>query len=171
MLTPLLPGVLVLALMTALAQAAPGQATNPEATHNAATLALHQPLQPELRVSPQEPESENDQLFPRFQLELQGSDEGMFVLGNNIFTARQLGQFLLGFTEFLEGAHTLEDGRTLVLRQDGNQGYLALAATRSGSELNFTLTLHAEAPAGVTGDGGVHSLGLRIADQLLAPEW
>lgn len=113
-------------------------------------------------------QAEPEALFPRFRLEVQGDGhEGLFVLGLNSFTARQLLQFLMGLGEFLDGAHELSGDATLVLRQAGDQGYLALAATRRGPELEFTLTLHAEAPAAVAGDGGVHSLGLRIADQLL----
>jgi hypothetical protein len=151
-------------VMLCSAQAAPGPTPG--------VLALNQPLYAGEPLAPDPGASYGeDQLFPRFQLELQGdSGEGVFVLGLNSFTALQLVQFLMGFTQFLEEAHALADGQTLVLRQDGNQGYLALAASRSGAELAFTLTLHAEAPAAVTGDGGVHSLGLRIADQLLTPE-
>lgn len=113
-------------------------------------------------------QTEPEAPFPRFRLEVQADGrDGLFVLGLNSFTARQLLQFLAGLSEFLDSAHALTEDSTLVLRQAGDQGYLALAATRKGQELEFTLTLHAEAPAAVAGDGGVHSLGLRIADQLL----
>lgn len=113
-------------------------------------------------------QAEPEAPFPRFRLEVQADGrDGLFVLGLNSFTARQLLQFLAGLGEFLDSAHALTGNSTLVLRQAGDQGYLALAATRKGQELEFTLTLHAEAPAAVAGDSGVHSLGLRIADQLL----
>jgi hypothetical protein len=133
----------------------------------APTLDRHETF---LRPHTTQDAPETDSAFPSFRLELQGVGENLFVLGLNYFTASQLAQFVLSLSAFLDDAHALQDNQTLVLRQEGNEGYLALAATREAGELQFTLTLHAEAPAGVTGDGGVHILGLQIADQLLRPE-
>jgi hypothetical protein len=108
--------------------------------------------------------------FARFDLEVRADGEYAFVLGLNAFTAQQLVQFVSSLSGFLEAASALEDGDTLVLRQAGLDGYLALGASYGADGPVFTLTLQAEPPRHVSGPAAVHGLGQLLASQILLSE-
>lgn len=110
--------------------------------------------------------------LPRFELELSSEGDSQLVIGINAFTPQQLLQFVNALPDFLEGAAKLAEGQTLVLRQNGIQGYVALAAVfepERGS-IRYTLTFQAEAPSSVAGVSAVQSLGFEIANMLLTQE-
>ncbi len=104
---------------------------------------------------------------PRFRFEIQADGEEHLVLGVNVFTPQQIVQFVVALSDFLESVKDLAAGQTLVLRQDGIYGYVALAASSDGESITFTLTLHAEAPRAVDGVEAVQFLGVELAEQLL----
>ena len=104
---------------------------------------------------------------PRFRFEVQADGEEHLVLGVNVFTSQQIVQFVVALSDFLESVSDLAAGQTLVLRQDGIYGYVALAASSDGESITFTLTLHAEAPRSVDGIEAVQFLGIELAEQLL----
>lgn len=104
---------------------------------------------------------------PRFSFEIQADGEEHLVFGSNIFTPQQLYQFVTSLTDFIEEVQLLEPDQSLVLRQDGLYGYLALAATNYGGHLVFTLTLHAEAPSPVDSIAAIHGIGVDLGLQLL----
>lgn len=110
--------------------------------------------------------------MPQFELEISGEGETELVLGTNAFTPQQLLQFVTALPDFLEGAVKLSDGQTLVLRQAGIRGYVALAAVYDAERgtIRYTLTLQAEAPSSVANVSAVRGLGFEIVNMLLTRE-
>lgn len=106
---------------------------------------------------------------PRFELRLENGDSRL-VLGTNEFTPQQLLQFVAALPEFLEGAGKLSEGQSLVLRQSGVSGYVALSASYGEPMNRFTLTFHAEAPSDVASVTAVQGLGLELMNMLLTQE-
>ncbi len=110
--------------------------------------------------------------MPQFELEISGDGESELVLGTNAFSPQQLLQFVSALPDFLEGAVNLSEGQTLVLRQAGIRGYVALAAVYDSERgtIRYTLTLQAEAPSSVSSMAAVQGLGFEIANMLLTRE-
>lgn len=106
---------------------------------------------------------------PRFEFRLDDGDPRL-VLGTNEFTPAQLLQFVAALPEFLEGASRLSEGQSLVLRQSGVTGYVALSAAYAEPMNRFTLTFHAEAPSDVASVTAVQGLGLELMNMLLTQE-
>lgn len=107
---------------------------------------------------------------PRFELRPDEQGGSLLVLGLNVFTPQQLVQFVTALPEFLEGAARLGEGQTLVLRQAGVHGYVALSADWAEPLNRFTLTFHAEAPAAVANVAAVQGMGLEFLSMLLTQE-
>lgn len=123
-------------------------------------------LQPaEEQVRPRWPFTEG---VPRFTVTGSEAEESVkLTLGSNSFRPQQLINFVLSLGEFIEATAQLQAGQSLVLRQEGVTGYVAISAYHTGLDLMFMLTLQAEPPSQVAGVEAVHGLGVGLADQLL----
>lgn len=110
--------------------------------------------------------------MPQFELQVSGDGQSELVLGINTFTKQQLLQFANALPDFLEGAVNLSEGQTLVLRQAGISGYVALSAVYDAERatIRYTLTFQAEAPASVANVAAVQGLGFEIVNMVLTRE-
>lgn len=108
--------------------------------------------------------------FPGFEFRMVNESDVQIVLGANVFTPQQLLNFVVGLPEFLEGSAGLTEGQTLVLRQVGLYGYVALAADYDEPMNRFTLTFYAEPPASVSNVAAVRGLGMNLVEMLLTRE-
>jgi|SRR5690625_1276108 len=108
--------------------------------------------------------------IPAFEVRLLDDGEIRIDLGINSFTPRQLLQVFTALPEFISDSSDLAPGDSLVLRQDGVTGYLTLAAHKSAGDVDFVLTLQAEAPAGIADAAALHGFGLELASMMLTVE-
>ena len=108
--------------------------------------------------------------LPSFEFETQVGGEVFMKLGSNVFTPQQLLQFVAGVPEFIENAAALAVGQRLVLRQQGELGYVSLTAVREELGNRYTLTFQAEAPSDVASVASLRGLGMNLAEMVLTRE-
>lgn len=87
-------------------------------------------------------------------------------LGVNTFTVAQLGYFLASIEKFLALADGLGEGERVTLRQEGNDGYIALTAYDTENAPYYVLTLAAEEPTGISSRSGLEALWVLLVEQL-----